>query len=249
MNRLWIAPLALLGTLLLTGSGQAQTPRDIQNMIATGQESQAVQTLNNVLQQHPDSGVAWYLLAEAQDAQGNESAASQALTKAEQLAPGLPFANAQDAAALQARLASPLHSAGGGGHIGIFIIGGLILLFMFMRVMAGHRRGYVAPGYGAPGFGAQGTPFGYGNGPGYGPGGGGMGSSLLGGLAAGAGFAAGERIIDGMMGGQGQGWGGDPFGGGQGPAPGADDGLIGNPGWDNSGGGGGLSDDGNSGWS
>ena len=246
MNRFWIAPLALACSLLLAAPSHAQTPRDIQTMIAAGQETQAVQALNNVLQQHPESGVAWYLLAKAQDAQGNEAAAGQALAKAEQLAPGLPFANQQDAAALQARVAGPMRSSGN-AHLGIFIIGGLILLFMFLRVMAGHRRGYAAPGYGTPGFGAPGAPYGA---PYYGPGGGGgLGSTLLGGLAAGAGFAAGERIIDGMMGGQGQGWGGgDPFGGSQGPVSGADDGLQGNPGWDNSGGGG-LSDDGNNGWS
>jgi len=62
--------------------------------------------------------------------------------------------------------------------------------------------GFGGPGYGAPGYGNQG--FGQGFGGGYPPQGGGMGSSILGGLAtgaaAGAGFAAGEKIIDGMFG-------------------------------------------------
>lgn len=249
MSRLWIAPLALAGALFFAAPGQAQTPRDIQNLIAAGQESQAIQDLNQVLAQHPDSGIAWYLLAEARDAQGNEPAAAQALAKAQQIAPTLPFANPNEVASLQAHLAAPHMRTSGGAHPAILIIGGLVLAFLLLRLFAGRRQSYVQPGYNAPG--AQ--PFGYGN-PGYGPmggGGGGLGSSILGGLAAGAGFAAGERIIDGMMGGnQGQNFGGDPFGNTQqGPDTGRDDGLSGDPGWDNSGGGGGLSDDSNNSWS
>ncbi len=240
MKRLWAIGLILLGTLLAV-PGHAQTPRDIQGMIAAGQESQAVQALNQILQQHPNSGIAWYLMAEARDAQGNESGAAQALAQAQQLSPGLPFANSQAVAALQAHIAAPAPAA---GHfpMGILIIGGLVLLFLLMRVMNGQRSAYVQPGFGVPG-----TPYGYGQ-PGYGPmgGGGGLGSSLIGGLAAGAGFAAGERIIDGMMGNN-QGLGGDAFGGNQAPDLGRDDGLNGDPGWDNSGGG--LSDNSDNSWS
>src|SRR5208283_1355901 len=116
MKRVFLVPLALLGALRLGTAAQAQTPRDIQTMIANGQDAQAVQALNNVLAQHPQSGVAWYLLAEAQDAQGNETAAAQALSKAQQIAPGLPFANQQEAAALQAHIsAAPVRQHHGSG--------------------------------------------------------------------------------------------------------------------------------------
>lgn len=106
--------------------------------------------------------------------------------------------------------------------VGIVLIGVLVLgVLAFLRRRNRPAEVYDAPmgGYNAnPGYGPQGGP-GYGGpgygGPGYGaPGygggypqqGGGMGSSILGGLAtgaaAGAGFAAGERIIDGMFGDQ-----------------------------------------------
>ncbi len=243
MNKVFLAPFALAGALLLAPAAQAQTPRDIQNMIANGQETQAIQALNNVLAQHPQSGVAWYLLAEAQDAQGNEPAASQALTKAQAIAPGLPFAKPQEVSTLQAHInAAPASTPAPAPekHHGIspalMVIGGLILLFVLLRLFG--RRRAVYPGYGAPGP-MQNGPMGYGAPPpGYGPGGGfpggggGFGSSLVSGLAAGAGFAAGERIIDGLTG-RGEARADTPqqpfF-----PDNSRDDGLNGNPGWDDS---------------
>ena len=58
----------------------------------------------------------------------------------------------------------------------------------------------------------------------------GIGGSLLGGLAAGAGFAAGERVIGDMFGGNNNNP-VDPAWGNQ-PMPDRDDGLQGSPGWD-----------------
>lgn len=103
--------------------------------------------------------------------------------------------------------------------IGIVLIGALVfgVLAFFRRrsrqaeaynaPMGGYNpnggAGYGGPGYGGPGYGNPGYGGGYPQ-PGYPPQGGGMGSSILGGLAtgaaAGAGFAAGEKIIDGMFG-------------------------------------------------
>ena len=70
-----------------------------------------------------------------------------------------------------------------------------------MPPQAGYGQGY--PGQPGPfGPGPGGMPYGqnpYGQAP-YGqPMGGGLGSSIVTGLAAGAGFAAGERIVDGLM--------------------------------------------------
>jgi hypothetical protein len=60
----------------------------------------------------------------------------------------------------------------------------------------------------------------------------GIGGSLLGGLAAGAGFAAGERVIGDMFGGNNNNNNPvDPAWGNQ-PMPDRDDGLQGSPGWD-----------------
>jgi hypothetical protein len=237
--------------LLLGQPARAQTadnapsPSQIQGMINTGQEGQAVLALQNVLETHPKSGVAWYLLAEAYDAQGNEANAGSALNMAARTDPGLPFANPQELAALRAHIAASQPQSASGGRTAILVIGGLLLLMLVLRFLPG--RGVAARNYGytAPPPPAGTPPYGFG----YGPSGGGsgLGGALMGGLAAGAGFAAGERIIDGMMGQHG----GpviDPNSFPQGPDPSRDDGLMGNPGWDNSSG---PSDDdlSNTGWS
>jgi uncharacterized protein len=251
MNRIWFA-LSLAAALAFTPLARAQSaapsPQQIQGMITSGQENQAIQALQNVLQAHPKSGVAWYLLAEAYDSQNNQAGAANALNMAIRSDPGLPFANPQEVANLKAHIAGAQPRSGlGGGHLAILVIGGLILLMIVLRFLPG--RGVTARNYGytQPPPPAGAPPYGFG----YGPpgGGGGLGSSLIGGLAAGAGFAAGERIIDGMMGQRG-GPGIDPSNSfpQNGPDSSRDDGLMGNPGWDNSGGGSSDDDLNNTGW-
>ncbi|MGE4482342.1 tetratricopeptide repeat protein [Acidocella sp.] len=250
MTRFSLIPMALAGGLLLApalpafAQTEGPTPRQIQSMIDNGQAGSATQALNGVLQHHPDSGTAWYLMAEAQDARGNENAAAQALAKAEQYAPGLPFANQQKAEALRAHINGGLKNAGM-GHAGggfspvLLVIGGLVLLFVLLRLFSGFRRGAMNPAYrrypgnpNAP-YGAYGPngqpPYGP---TGYGPMGGGLGSSIMTGLAAGAGFAAGERVVDGLMGGH-EAQAAPPQ---QDFTPDQDDGLLGDPGWGDSGG-------------
>lgn len=223
--RVSIFPL-LLTLALLAGVAQAQTasPQQIQALIAAGQPQAALNDLAPILQAHPNSGKAWYLDAEAQDALGNEPAARTALATAQQDAPGLPFAKPAELAALQAHLAQ--NSSKGGFSMITMIILGLVVLYVVFRLFR-RRPAYYPQRYGdapPPGYGP-----GYGQ-PGYGPpAGGGLGSSLLGGLAAGAGFAAGERIIDDMTG-RDQGpvdsaW-------GAAPTPDRDDGLSGSSDWD-----------------
>jgi hypothetical protein len=226
------------------------TPQQIQGLIASGQESRALTDLQRILQTHPDSGVAWYLSAEADDAAGNPEAARAALARADQFAPGLPFANPQEVAALRAHLDNPTstgmsgamparHGSGIGGTV--LVIGAFVVLFFVIRMFLrsrGRNSGYPdAYRGGFPGNPPGPYPGGPMGGMGYG-GGSGIGGSIIGGLAAGAGFAAGERIIDGMMGG------GNAFGErGIAPQPGIDpnaipardDGLTGSPGWDNGG--------------
>jgi uncharacterized protein len=255
MSLLRIVLLTALICVWHSGAAQAQanpTPRQLQALIANGQESTALADLQNVLQAHPDSGVAWYLTAEAQDAAGNGAAARTALANAERYAPGLPFAQPDKVAALRAHLAAaPAARHGFGLSPTMIVIGALILLFIVLRGFLRPRR-YMPPqnGFG-PGYPGQppgpppGNPFGsgpggmpYGQNPyGQNMGGSGLGSSIVTGLAAGAGFAAGERIVDGLMDGS---RGDRPFdpsqGIGQMPAPDRDDGLTGSPNWnDNSG--------------
>jgi hypothetical protein len=216
----------------------AWTPREIQSLIADGQAQAALSELNAELQAHPGSAVAWYLTAEAQDEAGNLAASRAALAKAEQIAPGLPFAKAGDVAALQAHLDAQGAAPGINFSPVALVIGGMVVLFVLFR-MLGRRRAVYRNGYGgfagppAGGLSAGGPfPYGPGGGAAYGPGTG-VGGALLGGLAAGAGFAAGERIIDDLTGanrGDGM-FGQDPavdpnFG-----VPARDDGLLGSPDW------------------
>jgi hypothetical protein len=257
MSRLWAAPLVLAGALLLGNQARAQTaetapsPSQIQGMINTGQENQAVTALQNILESHPKSGVAWYLLAEAYDALNNEVDASTALNMAERSTPGLPFANPQEVAALQAHIAAAQPQSGrSGSHTALLVIGGLLLLMLVLRFLPGRDRAARNYGYTAPPPPPGTPPYGFGYAPPPGSGGG-LGSALMGGLAAGAGFAAGERIIDGLTGQRGgpvidPNFPSDSFP--QGPDPSRDDGLMGNPGWDASGN---PSDDdlSNTGWS
>ena len=222
---------------MLPASAQSDTPQQLQAMIANGQAQTALNELQQALQAHPTSGVAWYLTAEAQDSLGNESAARAALGNAEHFAPGLPFANQSDLAALQAHLNSdpapvqPVHSGISPALVGIIVVVGLFIVFRMFR-----RRRYVQPygqgGFG-PGYGPGGPgPYPYNQGPGMG--GSGIGGSILGGLAAGAGFAAGERVIGDMFGGNNNNTNNpvDPAWGGNQPMPDRDDGLQGSPGWD-----------------
>jgi hypothetical protein len=232
MMKVFFLPFALAGALLLAPAAQAQTPREIQNMIASGQATQAIQALNNVLTQHPQSAVGWYLMAEAQDAQGNEAAAARALAKAEQISPGLPFAKPAEVSALQAHINGSAATAPAAHHglsPVVLVIGGFVLLFLLLRLFG--RRNTTYPGYGSPGP-MQNGPMGFGAPPpGYGPGGGfggGFGGTLLSGLAAGAGFAAGERIIDDLTGSHGEARADTS----NLANPDRDDGLLGNPGWD-----------------
>lgn len=219
---------------------ETASPQQIQGMIASGQEQTALSELHGIVEAHPHSGVAWYLTAEAQDASGNEAAARSALAKAEHYSPGLPFANPHEVAALQAHVnGGAVAPARHHSVIGpfLFVIVGLIVLFLLLRLFLRPRRAMMQRNYPAPyGYGQQGGPPVY---PPYGPHpggfGSGLGSSLMGGLAAGAGFAAGERVIDDVFGNRAA-----PMGEnfqqdqnfGNGGIGGQDDGLMGNPGWD-----------------
>ncbi|WCT78009.1 tetratricopeptide repeat protein [Novosphingobium humi] len=224
-SALWLlAPVALM---MVSAPVMAAEPsvRDVYATARAGQVDKAVTMMDEVLKAHPNSAKAHYVQAELLAKQGKTADARAQLAQAEKLAPGLPGIQPQSVAALKAQLnggsvgngavtrseaPQPAQSRGI-SWVGIVLIGALLFgVLAFFRRRSRQAEVYNAPYgmQGGPGYGGQG----YGNqgfgGPGYGGGypqqGGGMGSSILGGLAtgaaAGAGFAAGEKIIDGMFG-------------------------------------------------
>lgn len=245
------------------------SPQQVYQAARSGNLAQAQQMIAQVLRDQPRSGQAHYVAAEIDAKAGNYGLARQELQTAESLEPGLPFANARSVQELQMQLGeapiavlAPRTVRAGRSHLGLFLIlvGAAAVLWVLLRRRAvamgypnypGQYPGSVPPGAPPGGYG----PGGYGPG-GYGPGGGGSGimGSVASGLALGAGVAAGEGLVEHMMGG-----GSSPGGGGfvppaeSAPAPdpnadmGGNDFGVNDPGsWDDGGGGGGSDDGG--GW-
>jgi len=244
------------------------TPAQVYQAASGGNLAQAQQMIAQVLRDHPQSGQAHYVAAEIDARAGRYGVARQELATAESLEPGLPFANPRSVQELQAQLGqapltvlAPRTVRAGRSHLGLFmiLIGAAVVLWLLLRRRAA-AMGYPQypgqyPGGVPPGM----PPAGYGPG-GYMPGGGsGIMGSVASGLALGAGVAAGEELVDHMLGG-----GSSPGGGGfvppaeSAPVPdpnadmGGNDFGLNDPGsWD--GGGGGGWDDGggggdNGGW-
>ena len=233
-----------------------------------GHLDQAQQMMTQVLADHPNSGQAHYVQAELYAREGKTALARSELGTAEQLKPGLPFANPRSVQELKAQLGgsprgavSPamLRTAPAAPHFPwgtvLILAAAAGLLWMVFR----RRRNY--PQYPAAGSAMGGAPGTYGPG-GYGPApmGGGMGSGIVGGLASGlavgAGVVAGEEIAHHFLDG-GRGGGVIPAAeaGESGPANGdmgGSDFGVNDPGagWDDSGfGGGGDSGGGGGDWS
>jgi uncharacterized protein len=231
---------ALPLALALSAPAMADDPKpsQIYAEAKAGHVDDALSQMQQVLKNHPNSGEAHYVEAELLAKAGRYGEARTELAKAEQLKPGLPFANAHAVSELKQQLSSSgttastvtrtevvqqpaRHGFPWGMVIVVALIGFLVLTFLRRRSAASqaYPAAPVNPGYGAPygNNGPQGGPWGGGypgggyGGQGYGaPGygapppqqgmGGGIMSSLAGGAAAGAGFAAGEAVIDRMFG-------------------------------------------------
>jgi hypothetical protein len=234
----------------------------------SGNLAAAQQMIAQVLRDHPQSGRAHYVAAEIDARAGNYGLARQELQTAQSLEPGLPFASARSVQELQAQLgeAAPLTMLAprtvraGRSHLGLFMIlvAGAVVLWLLLRRRAAAMGYPQYPGQ-YPGAPPGMPPMGYGP-TGYMPGGGsGIMGSVASGLALGAGVAAGEELVDHMLGG-----GSGPGGGGfvppaeSAPAPdpnadmGGNDFGVNDPGsWDDGGGGGdsgGGGDDSGGGW-
>ena len=195
------------------------SPAQVYQAARSGNLAEAQQMIAQVLRDHPRSGEAHYVAAEIDARGGNYTRARQELQTAQSLEPGLPFANAASVRQLQMQLREapvasgilPLQTvrARHPSRLGLLLllIGAAVVLWMVLRRRAaamgypqypGQYPGSVPPGgYGPGGYGQGGYPPG-----GYMPGGGsGIMGSVASGLALGAGVAAGEELVQHMMGG------------------------------------------------
>ena len=207
--------------LLLTSNmvfAEATLP-EVYKAVQSGQMAKADAMMKEVLQNHPNSAKAHYVAAELYLKEGKLEVARNHFIKAQNLAPGLPFAQAESVQKLQVQLSSGAGgSVAGSSPSSIFsnpIFWGLIAILVVGVIIVMRRRKaqavqvYNAPSAGYPG--APGTPGGptpYPGGPaGYpgAPAAGGMGSGLMGSLATGAalgaGMYAGQALASSLMGG------------------------------------------------
>jgi tetratricopeptide (TPR) repeat protein len=208
--------------VLLTSNAvfaEASLP-EVYKAVQSGQMAKADAMMKEVLQNHPNSAKAHYVAAELYAKEGKVEAARNHFIKAQNLAPGLPFAQAESVQKLQVQLANT-QVAPAASQASIFsnpLFWGLIAILVVGVVIVMKRRKaeavqvYNAPSAGYPG--TPGGPAGYPGGPG-GPGGpgypgapaaGGMGSGLMGSLATGAalgaGMYAGQALAGSLMGGR-----------------------------------------------
>jgi len=253
--------VALVGMGPAFGAASDPTVHQIYQAAQSGHLAQAEQMVNQVIQDHPQSGEAHYVAAEVYARGGDFSTARRELAAAESLEPGLPFARRQSVAALRAELSQSRipprvqtipygatyarpHSAPWG--LIIVIVAGLVIVWALVRRRRMQQPMGVYPPYPGQPMGSVGpvVP------PSY-PYAGGPGSGLMGslgtGLAVGAGVAAGEELVRHVLGG-GTASGGviPPANAGEvEPAPGNDEmggqdfGVSGGSSWDDGSGGGG----------
>jgi len=218
-SRLWLlAPVALLMTVS-AGPAMAADPtvNEVYAAARAGQVDKAIGMMNVVLKDHPNSARAHFVQAELLARQTRYAEARSELASAEKLDPSFKGIQPQAVSALKAQLnggaparqVAPAAPARGFPWGMALMIGAAV--FALLALFRSRRRqdafqppmgGGYNPNYGPNGYGPQGGGF-----PpqgGYAQQQGGFGSGLMGnlaaGAAAGAGFAAGERIIDGMFG-------------------------------------------------
>jgi len=201
--------------LLLTSNtvfAEATLP-EVYKAVQSGQLAKADVMMKEVLQNHPNSAKAHYVAAELYLKEGKFDVARNHFMTAQNLAPGLPFAQPESVQKLQVQLAN---SAGNSvastssifsnpifwGLIAILVVG---IIIVMRRRKAEAVQVYNAPSAGYPG--TPGGPAGYPGGPGYpgAPAAGGMGGGLMGSLATGAalgaGMYAGQALASNLMGG------------------------------------------------
>jgi len=226
--------------------------QQIYDAARAGRMGQAERMIEQVLRDHPNNAKAHYVAAEVYAHAGNYPRARNEFNRAQSISPGLPFASSNAVAALERQLAGPStrssarHSVSWGAVVLV-----VALIAVAWALLSRRRRMYGAmpgqPGY--PGVTPYPGPYPGGQYPGvtpYGaPMGGGIMRNIASGMAIGAGMAAGEAVVDRMMG-RGGGVIPQAQAGGLGESPadpnadmgGQDFGLTDNSGWSDGGGGG-----------
>jgi len=220
----------VVAAFLSFGFAMAQSEPSLNQIYATAQAGkldQAQVMIQQVLVSHPNSAKAHFVQSELFVRQGNLGRAREALSTAEKLAPGLPFAKSESVQALRSRLSAksnPIAAPSGStSHYSTpsapssSTSWGLPLLLAGGVIVAGYfifRRRTPAPLAQQPVYANQGAmsgpqTFGAGGGgvmqppPGQ-PAGSGLGGQILGGvatgLAVGAGVMAAEAIGRNLMG-------------------------------------------------
>ena len=203
--------------VLLTSNAVFAEPTlpEVYQAVQAGQLAKADVMMKEVLQNHPNSAKAHYVAAELYVKEGKLEAARSHFLKAENLAPGLPFAQADSVQKLQMQLASSAGAPVAGspsifsnplfwGLIAILVIGTMIVLKRRKRDAV---EVYNAPAAGYPGTPGGPAPYpGAPGGPGYPGAPGSAGSGLMGSLATGAalgaGMYAGQALASHLMGGR-----------------------------------------------
>jgi hypothetical protein len=211
INLVLAASFAAAGAIDVAHAQADPSLAQIYDAASAGHLPQAQQMIAQVLRDHPQSGKAHYVAAELDARGGNIAAARQELARAEQLAPGLPFARPEAVRALTAELSQPGFRPEAGARAetashfpwGLVLVIGVavVLVLMLLRrrmtapaVYTQYPQGTGAAGMPGP-FGMPGAPGGMVMNPGIGMGGSGLGSNLASGLAVGAGLAAGEELV------------------------------------------------------
>ncbi len=212
-SRLWLlAPVALMLTVS-AGPAMAADPtvREVYAAAQAGQVDKAIDMMKVVLKDHPNSAKAHYVQAELLAKQARLPEARAELATALKIDPALKGVQPQSLAALKEQLGggavakqkAPVQAPSRGFPWGMALIVGAAVFALLALFRSRRRQDAVQPPVGG-GYNPNYGPNGYGPQGGYPQQQGGFGSGLMGNLAAGAaagvGFAAGERIIDGMFG-------------------------------------------------
>jgi len=221
--------LPLCALLILAGALPAlaadPTPAQVYQTLRAGNVASAQQMMTQVLRDYPRNARAHFVAAEVDARAGNYDLARQELSTAKSLDPNLAAHDPRAVSQLQQQLEPPFvaflhHPIMVRGHrstrFGLFLIliGVAAVLWLILRrraaamgypQYAGPYPGGIPPGGSPPGYGPGYGPPGYGVGAypgGYMPGGGpGIMGTVASGLALGAGVAAGEELVEHVMGG------------------------------------------------
>jgi uncharacterized protein len=211
-KRLAAASFSVCMAMLLLVTAALAAPKvpsidQVYQAARTGHLAQAEAMTREVLQAYPNSARAHYVMAQILAAEGRSPEARAYLDKAERLRPGLPFASPESVAKLERRINSaapvPVEHRSTNQIPWWWLVAGAVVVFLVLRAF--RRRSLAPRDYSSGQIGAGGVS--PGSGPsvgGYGGGGygGGLLSSVLGGLGFGAAAAAGQRVMDRVLGGE-----------------------------------------------